>query len=130
MGRIINVASEAGVQPMPQMIHYSVTKSALIALSRGLAELTKGTGVTANCVILGPAWTDRAAANFEALASQNREPVDKLVKQFFHREEPTSLIQRFVRLEEIGETVVFIAGMSAANGAAYRLDGGLIRSIV
>ena len=129
-GAIVNLASEAGVKPLPQMIHYSVTKTAMLGLTRGMAELTKGTEVRVNWVLPGPTWTDGVSRYFEGLAEQKGEPLDEIVKNYFHIDEPTSLIQRFVKAEEVARTIVTVSANKAANGAAYRVEGGIVRSIL
>jgi NAD(P)-dependent dehydrogenase (short-subunit alcohol dehydrogenase family) len=130
-GRIINIASEAGVKPLPQMIPYSVTKTALISLSRGLAELTKGTEVTVNSVLPGPTWTDGVESYIEGAAQAENEDLENYTKNYFKKNEPTSLIQRFATVEEVADTVVFLASKkaSAINGTAQRVEGGIIRSL-
>lgn len=129
-GAIVNLASEAGVKPLPQMIHYSVTKTAMIGLTRGLAELTKGTAVRVNAVLPGPTWTEGVEAYFDGLARETGRPVDTIIESYFREGEPTSLIQRFVKPEEVARMIAFIASSPASNGAAYRIEGGIIRSII
>ena len=128
-GRLINVASEAGVKPLPQMIQYSMTKSALISLSRGLAELTKGTPVTVNSLLPGPTWTAGVEAYFQGLADKEKKPMQAVLGNYFRDHEPTSLIQRFVAVDEVAEAAVFIAGNGAVNGSALRVEGGIIRAL-
>lgn len=129
-GAVVNVASEAGVKPLPQMIHYSVTKTAMIGLTRGLAELTKGTHVTVNAVLPGPTWTEGVEAYFGGLAREQGRPVEGIIDSYFREDEPTSLIQRFVNPDEVARMIAFVASSSASNGAAYRIEGGIIRSIL
>jgi NAD(P)-dependent dehydrogenase (short-subunit alcohol dehydrogenase family) len=130
-GRIINIASEAGVKPLPQMIPYSVTKTALISLARGLAELTKGTKVTVNSVLPGPTWTEGVESYMVGAAEAENEELEPFTANYFKKNEPTSLIQRFATVEEVADTVVFIASekASAINGAAQKVEGGIIRSL-
>ena len=128
-GRIINVASEAGVKPLPQMIHYSMTKTALIVLSRGLAELTKGSAVTVNSLLPGPTWTAGVEEYFAGLAKEESKPLQTLIDSYFQEHEPTSLIQRFVQVEEVADATVFLASNGAVNGSALRVEGGIIRSL-
>jgi NAD(P)-dependent dehydrogenase (short-subunit alcohol dehydrogenase family) len=128
-GRVVNVASEAGVKPLPQMIHYSVSKTSLIGLSRGMAELTKGTGVTVNSLLPGPTWTAGVEEYFEGLARDEGKPVKEVLDNYFREHEPTSLIQRFVTVEEVADAAVFLAGNPAVNGSALRVEGGIIRSV-
>lgn len=128
-GAIINIASEAGVKPLPQMIHYSMTKSANISISRGLAELTKGTAVRVNSLLPGPTWTDGVASYFDGLAKQEGRSVDEVLKGYFQEHEPTSLIQRFATVEEIADATLFLARNGAVNGSALRAEGGIIRAL-
>jgi len=129
-GSIVNMASEAGVKPLPQMIHYSVTKTAMLGLTRGLAELTKGTQVRVNSVLPGPTWTEGVQDYFEGLAKQKGEPLEEVIQNYFYADEPTSLIQRFVEADEVARTIVTLASNKAANGAAYRVEGGIVRNIL
>jgi NAD(P)-dependent dehydrogenase (short-subunit alcohol dehydrogenase family) len=128
-GSIINIASEAGVKPLPQMIHYSMTKSANISISRGLAELTKSTAVRVNSLLPGPTWTDGVASYFDGLAKQEGRPVEDVLKSYFQEHEPTSLIQRFATVEEIADACLFLAQNGAVNGSALRAEGGIIRAL-
>ena len=128
-GRIINVASEAAIKPLPQMVHYSMTKTALVSLSRGLAELTKGTHVTVNSVLPGPTWTAGVETYFDGLAADTGKPAKELIDNYFAEHEPTSLIQRFIEVEEVAQAVVFLAANGAVNGSAQRVEGGIVRSI-
>ncbi len=129
-GSIINLASEAGVKPLPQMVHYSVTKTAMLGLTRGMAELTKGTGVRVNSILPGPTWTEGVEAYFGGLAAQKDESIDTVVEGYFTEDEPTSLIQRFVQPDEVARMIVTISANSASNGAAHRVEGGIVRSIL
>jgi len=129
-GSIVNLASEAGVKPLPQMIHYSVTKTAMLGLSRGMAELTKGTGVRVNSVLPGPTWTEGVEAYFDGLAEKKGEPLADIVDNYFKSDEPTSLIQRFVQADEVAKTIVTVAANEAMNGSAYKVEGGIVRSIL
>ncbi|KAA6443798.1 SDR family NAD(P)-dependent oxidoreductase [Bacillus atrophaeus] len=130
-GRILNIASEAGVKPLPQMIPYSMTKTALISLSRGMAEMTKGTNVTVNSVLPGPTWTEGVASYMEGAAKAEGQDTHTFVKDYFKVNEPTSLIQRYATAEEVANTIVFLASdaASAINGTSQRVEGGIIRSI-
>lgn len=130
-GRIISISSEAGVKPLPQMIPYSVSKSALISLSRGLAELTRGTKVTVNSVLPGPTWTEGVESYMVGAAKAENEDLDVFTENYFKKNEPSSLIQRFATVEEVADTVVFLASekASAINGTAQRVEGGIIRSL-
>lgn len=129
-GSIINMASEAGVKPLPQMVHYSVTKTAMLGLTRGMAELTKGTSVRVNSILPGPTWTEGVEAYFDGLAEQKGEPLADIVDNYFKSDEPTSLIQRFVQPDEVARMIVTISASTASNGAAHRIEGGIVRSIL
>ncbi len=128
-GRIINISSESAIKPLPQMIHYSMTKTAIVSLARGLAELTKGSDVTVNSVLPGPTWTSGVEAYFDGLAAEEGKSAKELISNYFDEHEPTSLIQRFVDVKEVANAVLFLASNSAVNGSAQRVEGGIIRSI-
>ncbi len=129
-GSVINMASEAAVKPLPQMVHYSVTKTAMLGLTRGMAELTKGTKVRVNSILPGPTWTEGVEAYFDGLADQKGEPLDTIVNNYFKSDEPTSLIQRFVQPDEVSRMIVTISASTASNGAAHRIEGGIVRNIL
>jgi len=131
-GRIIFISSESGVQIPPEMIHYGLTKTAQLALSRGLAELTAGTGVTVNAVLPGPTRSDGAETFLQAMAKQEGTDVESMARNFIKQHRPTSLLQRFATVEEVASMVLYVASeqASATNGAALRVDGGVVRSIV
>ena len=128
-GAIINVASEAAIKPLPQMIHYSMTKTAILSISRGLAELTKGSSVRVNSLLPGPTWTDGVESYFDGLAQQEERPLQEVLDNYFEEHEPTSLIQRFATVEEVSDAALFLARNGAVNGSALRVEGGIIRSI-
>jgi NAD(P)-dependent dehydrogenase (short-subunit alcohol dehydrogenase family) len=128
-GKIINISSEAGIKPLPQMVHYSVTKTAVIGLSRALAELTKGKKVTVNSLVIGPTWSEGVERYFNSLAEAENKDVNELTASYFKTHEPNSLIQRFIDVLEVEQAVLFIAANDAINGTALRLEGGIIRSI-
>lgn len=131
-GRIVFIASETGVRPLPHMVAYSVSKASQINLARGLAELTKGTNVTVNSVLPGPTMTDGVEKYMEDFAKAHGfADRESAVKAYFERHETTSLLQRFLQPEEVANVVVFIASAlgSAVNGAAQLAEGGLIRHI-
>lgn len=131
-GRIIFISSESAVFIPSEMIHYGVTKTALIAVSRGLAELTKGTNVTVNSILPGPTKSKGVGSFIEDLSKANNKSVDEVEKDFFKNMRPTSLLQRFASVEEIADTVVYYSSplASATNGASIRVEGGLIKSIL
>ncbi|WP_160151784.1 SDR family NAD(P)-dependent oxidoreductase [Microbulbifer sp. ALW1] len=131
--RIINISSEAGIRGLESMVHYSVTKGAQLVLGRGLANLTRGSGknITVNCVLPGPTLTDGVSTWLKESAQVQGKSEDEFVRDFFKETEPDSLLQRFIKPEEIGSVVAFIASpLSAAiNGASIKAEGGLIKNI-
>jgi NAD(P)-dependent dehydrogenase (short-subunit alcohol dehydrogenase family) len=131
-GRIIFISSESGVQIPVEMIHYGVTKSMQIALGRGLAEVTKGTGVTVNSVLPGPTRSEGVERFMKDMAKQQGKSDAEIEKSFFKDARPSSLLQRFATNEEVANLVAYIASplSSATNGAALRVDGGVVRSMV
>jgi NAD(P)-dependent dehydrogenase (short-subunit alcohol dehydrogenase family) len=131
-GRIIFISSESAVFIPDEMIHYGMTKTAQIAVSRGLAELTKGTNVTVNSILPGPTRSRGAESFIEDLSRTGNISAKEVEQDFFKNMRPTSLLQRFASVEEIADTVVYFASPlgSATNGASIRVDGGLIRSIL
>jgi NAD(P)-dependent dehydrogenase (short-subunit alcohol dehydrogenase family) len=131
-GRIVFIASEAGVKPNPEMLHYSVTKTTQIALARGLAEMTKGTGVTVNSALVAPTWTEGVEVFLDKIAQGSGTTVEAMKTDYFKADGVTSLLQRFATVDEIADLVVFLCSKnaSAINGAAQRVDGGIIRSIL
>jgi NAD(P)-dependent dehydrogenase (short-subunit alcohol dehydrogenase family) len=130
-GRIIFISSESGLQIPKEMIHYGVTKTAQLALSRGLAETTSGTGVTVNAVLPGPTRSDGVEDFLVKLAKEAGQSPDEFAKAFVKTLRPSSLLERFATVEEVANMVVYAASKeaSATNGAALRVDGGVVRSI-
>lgn len=133
-GRIINIASEAGMRGLESMVHYSVTKGAQIVMGRGLANLTKGSGnnVTVNSVLPGPTRTEGVNQWLKESAQVQGKSEEQFVAEFFKETEPDSLLQRFIEPEEIAAVVAFIASplSAAVNGASIKAEGGLIKCIV
>ena len=131
-GRIIFISSESAVFIPEEMIHYGMTKTAQLAISRGLAELTKGTNVTVNSILPGPTMSKGVGGFIEDLSKAGNKSMDAVEQDFFKDMRPTSLIKRFATVEEIADTVVYFSSPLAAatNGASIRADGGLIRSIL
>ena len=130
-GRIVFISSESGLQIPPEMLHYGVTKTAQLGLSRGLAELTAGTGVTVNSVLPGPTLSEGAQDFVAALGKQSGQSAKDAAVSFIKQHRPTSLIQRFASVEEVANMVVYVCSTqaSATNGTALRVDGGVVRSI-
>lgn len=131
-GRIVFVSSESGLQIPEEMIHYGVTKTAQLAVARGLAERTRGTGVTVNAVLPGPTRSEGVGDFVRRLADSQGIGEQEMERQFFATARPTSLLQRFATPEEAAHLIVYVAGVpaSATNGAALRVDGGVVRAIV
>jgi NAD(P)-dependent dehydrogenase (short-subunit alcohol dehydrogenase family) len=130
-GRIVFISSESGLQPPPEMVHYGMTKAAQLSISRGLAELTTGTGVTVNAVLPGPTRTEGSAAFMAERAAELKLPAAEVERLYFTEERPGSLIRRFIEPDEVGATVTFLCSPLAAatNGAAVRVEGGVVRSM-
>jgi NAD(P)-dependent dehydrogenase (short-subunit alcohol dehydrogenase family) len=129
-GRIVFLSSESGVQIPGEMIHYGVTKTAQLALSRGLAESLAGTGITVNCVLPGPTKSRGVGDFVDAMAKQEGKSFAEFEKEFFATVRPTSLIKRFATPEEVAAMISYIVSplASATTGAALRVDGGVIKS--
>jgi NAD(P)-dependent dehydrogenase (short-subunit alcohol dehydrogenase family) len=129
-GRIIFISSESGVQIPAEMIHYGVTKTAQLAVSRGLAESLAGTGITVNCVLPGPTMSRGVGAFVESLAQSQGSSAAEVEREFFVKMRPSSLIKRFATPAEVASMVAYVASplASATTGAALRVDGGVIRS--
>ncbi len=129
-GRIIFISSESGVQIPAEMIHYGVTKTAQLAVARGLAETVAGTGITVNSVLPGPTRSRGVNDFVDQLAQSSGQSFEAFEKEFFEKVRPTSLIKRFATPEEVASLVAYIASplASATTGAALRVDGGVIKS--
>ncbi|RYU92319.1 SDR family oxidoreductase [Mucilaginibacter terrigena] len=129
-GRIIFISSESAVQIPAEMIHYGMTKTAQIAIARGLAELTVGTSVTVNSVLPGPTFSEGVGDFMKALAADQGKTDAEMEKEFFTNMRGTSLIKRFIDPAEIASMVTYIASplSSATNGAVLRTDGGVIKT--
>lgn len=130
-GRIVFISSESAINIPKEMIHYGTTKTAQLAISRGLAEMTKGTNVTVNSVLPGPTMSEGVETFVKDLAKQNGQSVEEAASQFVKQHRGTSLIQRFASVDEIANMVVYVSSReaSATNGAALRAEGGIIQTI-
>jgi len=130
-GRIVFISSESALHIPKEMIHYGFTKTAELAISRGLAELSAGSGVTVNAVLPGPTRSDGVEVFLKSMAAQRGIPVDQMASEFVKQHRPTSLLQRFAPVEEVANMVVYVCSKeaSATNGAALRVDGGVVRTI-
>jgi NAD(P)-dependent dehydrogenase (short-subunit alcohol dehydrogenase family) len=128
-GRVLFIASEAGVNIPPDMIPYGVSKAAQIALSRGLAETTAGSEVTVNSVLPGPTYSEGVSRFLETVPDLKAGSRSEVESTFIKKLRPTSLIQRFATGEEVASLVTYLASplASATNGAAVRVEGGLLR---
>lgn len=129
-GRIIFISSESAIQIPAEMIHYGMTKTAQIAVARGLAELTRGTAVTVNTVLPGPTMSEGVGGFIENLAKDQNKSKEAVEQDFFTHMRPTSVIQRFLSTDEIANVVTFLSSPLAAatNGATVRAEGGLLKS--
>ena len=130
-GRIIFISSESAVQIPAEMIHYGMTKTAQVAVARGLAESVAGTGVTVNSVLPGPTVSEGVAGFLDGMAKQRGISTAQIEQEFFKTARPSSLLKRFETPEEIAAVVAFVASAQSAaiSGAAVRAEGGVIRSI-
>jgi NAD(P)-dependent dehydrogenase (short-subunit alcohol dehydrogenase family) len=131
-GRIIFISSESGVMTPPEMIQYGMTKSAQLAISRGLAERTKGTAVTVNTVLPGPTRSEGIVEFLESMSTIKNPTPEQAEKEFFEKHRSSSLLQRLIEAEEVANLVAFLASplSAATNGAALRAEGGLLSSII
>lgn len=130
-GRIVFVSSESALQIPTEMIHYGVTKTALLAVSRGLAETLAGTGVTVNSVLPGPTASEGVGGFVAQMAAQRGIDAAAVEREFFATARPSSVIQRFATPDEVAAMIAYVCSdrASATTGAALRVDGGVVRSI-
>ncbi|MES2461866.1 MAG: SDR family oxidoreductase [Armatimonadota bacterium] len=131
-GRIIFVSSESAVQIPAEMIHYGMTKTAQVAVARGLAETTKNTGITVNSVLPGPTKSEGVGTFVRQMAEAQKIDEAAMETAFFQTARPSSLLQRFLTPEEIADTITYLSSplASGTNGAAVRVDGGVIRALL
>jgi NAD(P)-dependent dehydrogenase (short-subunit alcohol dehydrogenase family) len=131
-GRVIFISSESGQQIPSEMVHYGMTKSAQIAIARGVAESFAASGVTVNSVLVGPTASEGAGEFVQSMALSRGVSPSQIEKEFFETARPSSLLKRFQTTEEIAAIVAFVASTQSAGitGAAVRADGGVIRSIL
>lgn len=129
-GRILFISSESGVQIPAEMVHYGMTKSAQIAIARGIAESVADSGITVNSVLPGPTRSRGVEDFVQALAGDSGQSFDEFEKEFFEKVRPTSLIKRFATTEEVAAMVTYLCSplASATTGAALRVDGGTVKS--
>jgi NAD(P)-dependent dehydrogenase (short-subunit alcohol dehydrogenase family) len=131
-GRILFISSESAVQIPAEMVHYGMTKTAQIAIARGVAESVSGTGVTANSILAGPTESEGVGGFVDAIAKQQNKSKQEVEKEFFEHVRPSSLLKRFATVDEVAAMVTYVASelSSATNGAALRVDGGVVRAIL
>jgi len=131
-GRIVFISSESALQIPVEMIHYGMTKTAQLAVARGLAESVAGSKVTVNSILAGPTRSEGVSGFVGDLAAQKGVSQAQVEKEFFETIRPSSLIKRFATTEEVASLVVYMASerSSATTGAALRVDGGVVRSIL
>lgn len=131
-GRIVFISSESAVQIPAEMVHYGMTKTAQIAIARGIAESIAGSGVTANSILVGPTASEGVGGFVDAMARQQSKTPAQIEAEFFEHVRPSSLLKRFETVEEVAAMVTFIAGepSSATNGSALRVDGGVVKAIL
>ena len=131
-GRILFISSESGVQIPAEMVHYGMTKTAQIAIARGVAESVAGTGVTVNSILAGPTESEGVSGFVDAMAKQQNKSKQEVEKEFFEHVRPSSLLKRFATVDEVAAMVTYVASelSSATNGAALRVDGGVVRAIL
>lgn len=130
-GRVIFISSESGLLPPGEMLHYGTTKTAQLAIARGLAEQTRGTGVTVNTVLPGPTRSEGIIDFIRSVVDNKDASEAELEAEFFEKFRPLSLIRRLIEADEIGAMVAFLASPLAAvtNGAAIRAEGGIVSTI-
>ena len=129
-GRIIFISSESALNIPKEMIHYGMTKTAQISVARGIAQLTQGTAVTSNSIIVGPSKSEGVIKFINQLAQKENKSFEQIEKEFFEVHRPSSLIKRFAEVQESANMIVYTASRlsSATNGAMLRVDGGVVNS--
>jgi NAD(P)-dependent dehydrogenase (short-subunit alcohol dehydrogenase family) len=131
-GRILFISSESAVQIPAEMVHYGMTKTAQVAIARGIAETAAGSGVTVNSILAGPTESEGVGTFVKAMAKQQNKSNEDVEKEFFATARPSSLLRRFATVDEVAALVTYLAGelSSATTGAALRVDGGVVRAIL
>jgi NAD(P)-dependent dehydrogenase (short-subunit alcohol dehydrogenase family) len=131
-GRILFISSESAVQIPAEMVHYGMTKTAQVAVARGIAESVAGTGITVNSILAGPTESEGVGGFVDAIAKQQNKSKEQVEKEFFEIGRPSSLLKRFATVDEVAAMAIYAASAraSATNGAALRVDGGVIKAIL
>jgi NAD(P)-dependent dehydrogenase (short-subunit alcohol dehydrogenase family) len=132
-GRVVFISSESALQIPAEMVHYGMTKTAQLAVARGLAETVAGTGVTVNCVLPGPTLSEGVATFMRQMAKGEANPdPDRMGRDFIAEHRSTSLLKRLASIEEVANMIAYVCSpaASATSGAALRVDGGVVRAIV
>ena len=131
-GRVLFISSESALQIPAEMVHYGMTKTAQVAIARGIAESFPASGVTVNSVLVGPTESEGVETFVENFARQERKTKEEFTREFFQTARPSSLLKRFETPDEVAAMVVYLCGEPAAatTGSAIRVDGGVIRAIV
>lgn len=131
-GRIVFVSSECATLVPAELFAYSTTKTAMLGLSRGMAQLTKGTGVTVNTIVPGSTLSEGANHFLENLAQKEEKTKSQVEQEFFQNVRTSSLLQRFIDVEEVASTIVYFSSplSAATNGAAIKVDGGSMGGIL
>ena len=131
-GRILFISSESGINIPVEMVHYGMTKSAQLAISRGVAETIAGTDITVNAVLPGPTRSEGVGTMVDRMAAKQGISAAEAEAAFFRTARPTSLLKRFASVDEVANMVVYLASpaASATNGTAVRVDGGVVKSLV
>jgi NAD(P)-dependent dehydrogenase (short-subunit alcohol dehydrogenase family) len=130
-GRVVFISSESALQIPTEMIHYGLSKTAQLSLTNGLAQLTKGTGVTVNSILPGPTFSEGVEKFIGDLAQQRNVTTKEVEHQFFTETRPLSLLQRFISPDEVASAVLYISSelAAASNGAAIKVDGGILKGL-
>jgi NAD(P)-dependent dehydrogenase (short-subunit alcohol dehydrogenase family) len=130
-GRVIFISSESAIQIPSEMVHYGMTKTAQLAVVRGIAESFPASGVTVNSVLAGPTESEGVSTFLKTFAEQSGKTTEELSTDFFEHARPSSLIKRFATSDEVAAMVVYLCSeaASATTGSAIRVDGGVVRAI-